>query len=662
MLRDKSMKISWKILIFPTFVRMESAPDKIYDILKRFWGFETFRPVQEQIIRSVLAGHDTLALMPTGGGKSLTYQVPTLAREGLCIVVTPLIALMKDQVDALKRRQIPAVAIHSGLSPRQIDIALDNCAYGDVKFLYVAPERLATEAFRLRVVRMNVTLIAVDEAHCISQWGYDFRPAYLRIAELREKLPGVPVLALTASATKLVAEDVMRHLKFTKPCILRSSFARPNLSYSVRHTDDKNGQLLRLLNNVAGSGIVYVRTREGTEQVAEFLRDAGITAAAYHGGMVHGERSQRQEAWLTGKTRVMVATNAFGMGIDKADVRFVVHYAMCDALESYYQEAGRAGRDGERAYALLLVAADDADRIVRRFEQEFPPLEKIKDIYESICSYLQIGIGDGEMASSLFNIYDYCSREHLYAGTVLSALKLLQQNGYMTLTDAQENPARVMFTISRDDLYKLRVQRDELDHFIRTLLRLYNGVFTEFRPIDEGELATWSGYTVQRVKELLKRLWQLRVIRYVPSNRSPILFMDVERLPRADLYIAPETYTRRKEMMRERFEQMIAYAGEEQLCRSVFLERYFGGEQAEPCGVCDVCLARRRAEKRGDVAVQGALRKGLLERLEEEPQEPRALCEGFAADTQRVAEVLRELAAEGLIRTLADGRVEKIRK
>ena len=537
---------------------MKPAPDRIYDTLKRYWGFTEFRPVQLEIIRSVLEGRDTLALMPTGGGKSLTYQVPTLAREGLCIVVTPLIALMKDQVDRLRARAVPAVAIHSGLSPRQIDIALDNCAYGDVKFLYVAPERLATEAFRLRVVRMNVQLIAVDEAHCISQWGYDFRPSYLRIAELREKLPGVPVLALTASATKTVADDIMRHLKFPEPHILRSSFARPNLSYSVRRTDDKNGQLLRLVRNVPGTGIVYVRTREGTEQIADLLRQEGTTAAAYHGGLGHAERSLRQEEWLSGKTRVMVATNAFGMGIDKADVRFVVHYAMCDSLESYYQEAGRAGRDSQRAYALLLVASDDSDRIARRFEQEFPPLEKIKEIYERICSYLQIGIGDGGEASFLFNIHDFCARERLYSGTVTSALKLLQQNGYMTLTDAQENPARVMFCVSRDELYKLRVQRDELDHFIRTLLRLYNGVFTEFRPIDEGELATWSGYTVQRVKELLKRLWQLRVIRYIPSNRSPILFMNEERLPRADLYIAPETYTRRQELMRERFEQMIA--------------------------------------------------------------------------------------------------------
>ncbi|MDE7006168.1 MAG: RecQ family ATP-dependent DNA helicase, partial [Alistipes sp.] len=620
-----------------------------------------------EIIRSVMAGHDTLALMPTGGGKSLTYQVPALSRAGLCIVVTPLIALMKDQVDRLRARRIPATAIHSGMSPRQIDIALDNCVYGDMKFLYVAPERLGTEAFRLRVVRMNVQLLAVDEAHCISQWGYDFRPSYLRIAELRERLPGVPVLALTASATQLVADDIMRHLHFAEPHVLRSSFARPNLSYSVRRTDDKNGQLLRLVRNVAGSGIVYMRTREGTEQIASLLRDEGIAATAYHGGLPHAERTLRQEEWIAGKVRIMVATNAFGMGIDKPDVRFVVHYAMCDSLENYYQEAGRAGRDGKRAYALLLVASDDSDRIARRFGLEFPPLDKIKDIYEQVCSYLQIGIGDGAGASFLFNLHDFCARRHLYSGTVASALKLLQQNGYLTLTDAQENPARIMFCISRDDLYKLRVQRDELDHFIRTLLRLYNGVFTEFRPIDEGEIATWSGYTVPKVKELLKRLWQLRVIRYVPSNRSPILFFNEQRLPRADLYIAPETYRRRQELMHERFERMIAYAANEQECRSAMLQAYFGESNPEPCGVCDLCLARRRAEKRQESRpasdenpADAGLEERLLQMLAATPLDPRTLAAELPGSPEQIAQTLRRLLDAGKIITGEDGNLRII--
>ncbi len=623
---------------------MQPGDEKIYEVLKRYWGFDEFRPVQAEIIRSVLAGRDTLALMPTGGGKSLTYQVPTLAGEGLCIVVTPLIALMKDQVDRLRARRIAAVAIHSGLSPRQIDIALDNCVYGDVKFLYVAPERLASEAFRLRVVRMNVQLLAVDEAHCISQWGYDFRPSYLRIGELREKLPGVPVLALTASATQLVANDIMQRLRFDEPRILRSSFARPNLSYSVRRTDDKNAQLLRLVHNVPGSGIVYMRTREGTEQIASLLRDEGIAAQAYHGGLPHAERTLRQEEWIAGKSRIMVATNAFGMGIDKPDVRFVVHYAMCDSLESYYQEAGRAGRDGKRAYALLLVSSDDGDRVVKRFEQEFPPLEKVKEIYEQVCSYLQVGIGDGAGASFLFNIHDFCARQHLWSGTVASALKLLQQNGYLTLTDAQENPARILFCVGRDDLYRLRVRREDLDHFIRTLLRLYNGVFTEFRPIDEGEIAVWSGYTVERVKELLKRLWQLRVIRYIPSNRSPILYFDEQRLPGADLYISPETYRRRRDLMHERFGHMLAYADNETQCRSLMLETYFGGEAPRPCGICDLCLEKRRATKQDD-----ALQEELLRRLAEEPADVRTLADRTAAPPDRITGIVRRLLDEGKI-------------
>ena len=387
--------------------------------------------------------------------------------------------------------------------------------------------------------------------------------------------------------------------------------------------------------------------------IAAMLRREGITAAAYHGGMGHAERSLRQEEWVSGRTRVMVATNAFGMGIDKPDVRFVAHYSMCDSLESYYQEAGRAGRDGMRSYALLLVSSDDGERIVRRFEQEFPPLEKIKDIYERVCSYLQVGIGDGAQASFLFNIHDFCAREHLYSGTVVSALKLLQQNGYMTLTDAQENPARIMFCVSRDDLYKLRVQRDELDHFIRTLLRLYNGVFTEFRQIDEGEIATWSGYTVQRVKELLKRLWQLRVIRYVPSNRSPILFMDEERLPRADLYIAPETYRRRQELAEERFSHMIAYAANETECRSTVLERYFGAADPAPCGVCDICLAARKRAK----SAEAPLDEEILRQLDAEPLAVKELAARFRCDAERVLEAVERLQHAGKISTAESGKL-----
>ena len=636
---------------------MTSNSDKISPQLKatlqKYWGYSEFRLSQEEIIRSVMEGRDTLALMPTGGGKSLTYQVPTLACEGLCIVITPLIALMKDQVDRLRRMGVNAVAIHSGLSYTQIDIALDNCVYGDVKFLYVAPERLATEAFRLRVQRMNVSLLAVDEAHCISQWGYDFRPSYLRIAEIRKMLPDTPVLALTASATKMVADDIMARLGFTEQNIIRSSFARPNLSYAVRHTDDKTEQLLRVIHNVQGAGIVYMRSREGCEQLATELQKQGISASYYHAGLPHAERSLRQEEWTEGKVRIMVATNAFGMGIDKADVRFVVHYTMCDSLESYYQEAGRAGRDGKRSYALLLVSSDDDSKIVKRFDAEFPPLEEIKSIYEKICDFIQVAVGDGYQASFLFNIHDFCRREHLYIGKVRAALKLLEQNGYMTLTEEMENPARILFCVSRDELYRIRVGRNELDHIIRTILRLYDGIFTEFRAINEQVIASTSGYTIEKVKELLKRMWQMRIIRYIPSNNSPILFMNEERLPTKDLYISPDTYLHRKNLMAERFENMRLYASSESECRSVILQRYFGDNKAEACGTCDVCLAARRRQ-RGDAE---QIATSVIELLKNESMDVRELCRHIKVDPERVAAVVDKLKEDGKISASISGKL-----
>lgn len=626
---------------------------RLASTLEKYWGYKQFRPGQEAIIDSVMAGRDTLALMPTGGGKSLTYQVPTLAREGLCIVITPLIALMKDQVDRLRKMGVAATAIHSGLSYTQIDIALDNCVYGDMKFLYIAPERLATEAFRLRVERMRVSLIAVDEAHCISQWGYDFRPSYLRIAEVRRLLPGVPILALTASATSMVADDIMHHLGFAEPHILRSSFARPNLSYAVRHTDDKTEQLLRIIENVQGTGIVYMRSREGCEQLAETLRSQGISASYYHAGLPHVKRALRQEEWTSGRVRVMVATNAFGMGIDKADVRFVVHYSMCDSLESYYQEAGRAGRDGQRSYAVLLCSSDDQSKIEKHFDAEFPPLEDVKAIYEKICNYLQIAIGDGHYASFIFNMHDFCQRERIYVGKVRAALALLEQNGYMTLTEEMENPAKIHFCISRDELYRIRVGRNELDHIIRTLLRLYNGVFTEFRPIDEQTIATHSSYTVERVKELLKRMWQLRIIRYIPSNTSPMLFMDEERLPVKDIYIAPETYLHRKALMVERFSSMLHYADSNTECRSTILQHYFGDGEAVPCGVCDNCLAAKR-RKRGD---EESLRESIITYLKEEELTIRELCLKIKNDPERIAATVDKMLADGKISASIGGKL-----
>lgn len=631
----------------------QQIQNSLSEVLGRYWGYKEFRPGQQAVIDAIVNRYDTLALMPTGGGKSLTYQVPTMATNGLCIVITPLIALMKDQVDRLRQMGIAATAIHSGMSYSQIDIALDNCVYGDMKFLYIAPERLATESFRMRVQRMNVVLLAVDEAHCISQWGYDFRPSYLRIKEVRKLLPDVPILALTASATQMVAEDIMRQLEFDKPNIIRSSFARANLSFAVRHTDDKNEQLLRVVNNVDGSGIIYMQSREGCEQLAEVLQQQGISASYYHAGLPHAERTMRQEEWTSGKVRIMVATNAFGMGIDKADVRFVVHYSMCDSLENYYQEAGRAGRDGKRSYAVLLAASDDNSKIAKHFEAEFPPLDDIKSIYEKICNFLQVPIGDGLYSSFIFNIHEFCVRERLFGGKVRAALKLLQQNGYMTLTEEFENPAKILFCISRDDLYKIRIDRQDLDHIIRTILRMYNGVFTEFRSINEQDIAASSGYTVEKVKELLKRMWQMRIIRYIPSNSSPMIFFDEERLPTKDIYISPDTYLHRKRLINERFENMVIYASNQTECRSVVIQRYFGDLDAQPCGICDICLAKRKRTK-NDAKTLCAT---ILKLLSQESLEAREIGRQIKADPQLVAKAIDILKSENKISATSDGKL-----
>jgi ATP-dependent DNA helicase RecQ len=574
----------------------------IDEILKQWWGYNEFRSTQREIIESVLSGCDTLALMPTGGGKSLTYQVPALASEGLTIVITPLIALMKDQVDALRKRGISAVAVHSGMDSRRIEMALDNCTYGDVKLLYISPERLSTETFRVRLLKMNVSIVAVDEAHCISQWGYDFRPSYLRIAEIRKYIPKATFLALTASATDLVAKDIMHRLGFEKPHIIRSSFARPNLSYSVRMVDDKFNQLMRIIHNVEGTGIIYMRTREGCEMLVKQLQDEGISASFYHAGLPAMERSLRQDDWQSGKVRIMVATNAFGMGIDKADVRFVVHYTMCDSLEAYYQEAGRAGRDGKRSYAVLLLSPNDSDQIRRRFEAEFPPIEDVRHIYERIANYLQVAIGDGEGLSFVFNIFDFCHRERLSISQVENAVKLLEQNNYLMLIGENDSPAKMMFECSRDALYKVHAGGNDMDIMLRTILRMYDGLFTTFRSIDEQNIASHAGLSAERVHELMKILWRMHIIRYIPANRSPMIHLLSERLPTKDIYIAPDTYKHRYELIYERFSRMVEYANSTDSCRSVIIENYFGDNCAKECGVCDWCLSKRRRTK-GDYSI-----------------------------------------------------------
>lgn len=612
-------------------------------ILKRYWGYDSFRPLQLDAIKSIASGQDTLVLMPTGGGKSIIYQVPTLASTGVCIVITPLIALMKDQVDRLRKHRILAEAIHAGRSHREIDRILDNCIYGDVKFLYISPERIDSEMFRMRCARMDVALIAVDEAHCISQWGYDFRPSYLQIARLRDLCPNTPILALTASATPKVAEDIMYQLRFDKPNIKRMSFARSNLSYVVRHTEDKREHLLRIVNNVSGSGIVYVRTREKSETITQFLQQNGITADFYHGGLGFLSRNLKQEQWINGQNRIMVATNAFGMGIDKADVRFVIHYDICDSLEAYYQEAGRAGRDGKPAYAVLLVSDDDPSRAGQRLRLEFPPLDTIRAVYEKLFNYLQVAIGEGKNRSFSFNIHDFASRMKLYLPTAVNALKILQQNGYLILTDETDNPPRIRFIVQRDDLYRMRVIRRELDHIITVLLRQYSGLFSDFIPIDEQEIAHLSGYQIEHVRELFKQLWQLHIIRYIPGNRSPILMLTEERLSEENVRITPESYKLREEIAREHVDAIFRYANNQDKCRSLVIQHYFGEQSATPCGRCDLCLERRKNRTTApETTNRNQIRTLLLERLKKADLGVKQLAENipFPIDT-----ILAEVSA-----------------
>jgi len=619
-------------------------------ILKKYWGHDTFRPLQLETIESVAAGRDTLVLMPTGGGKSVIYQVPALASEGVCIVITPLISLMKDQVDRLRSRRILAEAIHGGRGRQEIDRVLDNCIYGDVKFLYISPERVDSELFRMRFAKMKVSLIAVDEAHCISQWGYDFRPAYLQIARLRDLQPEAAILALTASATPKVAADIMQHLRFREPNLKQMSFARANLSYVVRRTEDKREHLLRIVNNVPGSGIVYVRTREKTETVAKFLQENGIEADSYHGGMGYLTRSLKQENWTGGKTRGIVATNAFGMGIDKADVRFVIHYDICDSLEAYYQEAGRAGRDGRPAYAVMLLSGDDPSRVANRLRLEFPPVDTIRTIYEGLFNYLQVAIGEGKHRAFAFNIHEFAARMKLFPPTVVNALKILQQNGYLILTDETDNPPRIRFIVQRDDLYRMRVTRRELNHILTVLLRQYTGLFSDFVPIDEQELAQLSGYTVNHIHELLRQLWQLHVIRYIPGNRSPMLILSEERLPGADVRISPESYKRRQEVAQERIDAVFRYAENETECRSLVIQNYFGEQTDLPCGRCDICRElRKHTEPQSSAARRDEIRRQIAERLAAGPLDLKTLAGGIRCEIDALLGEVEAMTAEGKI-------------
>lgn len=566
----------------------------IHSILKQVWGYDSFRPKQEEIINEALAGRDVLALMPTGGGKSICFQVPALAKEGICIVVSPLIALIKDQVQNLVKRGIPALSIYSGMSRGRIDAALDNAIYGNYKFLYVSPERLRTAIFRERVAKMNVNFLVVDEAHCISQWGYDFRPPYLKIAEIRELIGDVPVIALTATATKSVADDIMSKLDFAEPNLICSGFARENLAYVVRNTDDKLGNLLRICRGVPGTGIIYVRERKKCEEIANFLKVQGVDADFYHAGMSRELRTLKQDNWQSDKLRVIVSTNAFGMGIDKPDVRFVVHYDVPSAIESYFQEAGRAGRDGKKSYATLLWNSEDIKRLRQIHSVNFPPPDYIKDIYQKVFQYLGYAYEEGNGSVNKFDLADFARHFSLNAPTAYYAIKYIEQEGYWELTDELDNPAKIMFTVSRDSLYKVQLNNRTLDTFLKSLMRIYTGIFSKITPIDEEYVARITTDSPQGVKQKLITLSRMHVLKYIPRVKIPLMIMHYERLTESNFYLPDKRYNERKEVFAGRIEAMIEYLQEESLCRSRQLIKYFGQEDIPNCGICDVCLSNRK--------------------------------------------------------------------
>jgi ATP-dependent DNA helicase RecQ len=565
--------------------------EAIHQILNKFWGYSSFRPLQEEIILSVLQGRDTLALMPTGGGKTITFQVPSMIMDGLCLVITPLIALMKDQLEQLHKRKIKAAALHSGMTRNEIDVTLENCRYGDFKFLYVSPERLGTEIFRTRIRDMHINLIAVDEAHCISQWGYDFRPSYLEINGLREILPDVPVLALTATATPEVCEDIQQQLSFRSNNLLRKSFDRKNLTYLVRYTENKPDELIRLVQQSRGSGIVYVRSRKKSRELSQLLNESGLQANYYHAGLTHEERDARQQGWLKDRFRVMVATNAFGMGIDKPDVRFVIHADLPDAPEAYFQEAGRAGRDGEPSRAFLFYSDSDKRLMEQRIAQNFPPIRKVRDIYTALCNYLQIPVGSGKGQQFDFEMGEFLHRYHLSAMVAHSALQILSREGYIALTDAYHNPSRVMFRVGRDDLYYFQVKNEGFDGFLKLLLRTYSGLFSQYVKIDESLLAKRSGLSRQKVYDYLTSLSSRQIIHYIPRKEVPVITFLEERLDQKNLLISADRYRFRKENYVKRIGEMLRYAASKSLCRNQFLLSYFGQLDTPRCGRCDVCRA-----------------------------------------------------------------------
>ena len=619
--------------------------NKYQEILKQYWGYDSFRDLQEEIITSIGEGKDTLGLMPTGGGKSITFQVPALAQEGICIVITPLIALMKDQVQNLRKRGIKALAIYSGMTRQEILTALENCIFGNYKFLYISPERLDTEIFRTKLRSMKVSIITVDESHCISQWGYDFRPAYLKIAEILELLPGVPVLALTATATPEVVKDIQTRLNFREGNVFRMSFERKNLAYIVRKTDNKTKELLHILQRISGSAIIYVRNRRRTKEITELLTNEGITADFYHAGLDNAVKDLRQKRWQSGEVRVMVATNAFGMGIDKPDVRIVLHLDLPDSPEAYFQEAGRAGRDGEKAYAVILYAKSDKMTLHKRIVDTFPEKEYILNVYEHLQYYYQMAMGDGFQCIREFNLEEFCRKFKYFPVPVDSALKILTQAGYLEYTDEQDNSSRILFIIRRDELYKLREMGKEADALIQTILRSYTGVFTDYAYISEESLALRTGLTRQQIYNILVTLTKRRIVDYIPRKKTPYIIYTRERLDLRFLHIPPIVYEERKARYEARIKAMEEYVTTENVCRSRMLLHYFGEKNEHNCGQCDVCLSNRASNDLSEKSYE-ELKRQILELLGQSPLTPAEIADKIKAEKEDIGQVIRYLLDE----------------
>ena len=565
------------------------------DILKEYWGYSSFRPMQDKIVNTALAGKDVLAILPTGGGKSVCFQVPTMLKDGIALVITPLIALMKDQVQNLNDRGIKALAVYAGMNKREVDLALNNAAYGDVKFLYISPERLNTRLFKSYLEVLNICFIVIDEAHCISQWGYDFRPDYLQIGKIREVVDA-PVIALTATATPEVADDIMEKLGFKEKTLLKSGFERPNLSYIVRKCEDKMGQMINICNGVPGTGIVYVRSRKKTEELAAALTAVGISSSCYHAGLRHEQRMKRQEDWKSGKTRVMVCTNAFGMGIDKPDVRFVVHMDMPDAPEAYFQEAGRAGRDGLHSFAVLLWNSTDIRRLHQLETISFPTLEYIEDIYHKVYAFFEIAYGQGLGRQLKFDLNEFCRRFSLNRSSAYYAIRYLEREGHWTYSEELETPTRIRISVNRDDLYDIGFDSPSMLNVIECLIRSYVGIFSFTVPIDEEYVAGKCGMGIPQLRQTLYELSVEHIIAYIPGDIANVLTLHSEHLAVGNVKLSPQRYKMLKETWHKRMETMIEYVSEEDVCRSRFLLAYFGQEESEDCGNCDICRKKRTAK------------------------------------------------------------------